>query len=78
MDKPLTLQIEETKKAIVNTINNSNLHLFVLDAILKDIYNELHILYKNRLLKRKWNTKNCKSTKNLPFNLKVLFYGGEN
>lgn len=48
MEKPLTLKIEETKQAIVTAINNSNLHPFILDTILKDIYNEIHVLCANQ------------------------------
>ena len=39
MDKPLSVKIEETKSALVNTINNSQLHPYILDSIVKDIYN---------------------------------------
>lgn len=44
MDKPITVQIEETRQTIIDTINNSKLHPFILDTILKDIYNEVHLL----------------------------------
>lgn len=45
MDKPITVQIEETRQTIIDTINNSKLHPFILDTILKDIYNEVHLLF---------------------------------
>ena len=48
MDKPLSLKIEETKTTIVNAINNSQLHPYILDSIIKDIYNEIHILCMNQ------------------------------
>ena len=48
MDKPLSLKIEETKSALVNAINNSQLHPYILDSIVKDIYNEIHILCMNQ------------------------------
>ena len=48
MDKPLSLKIEETKSALVNAINNSQLHPYILDSIIKDIYNEIHILCMNQ------------------------------
>lgn len=48
MDKPLSLKIEETKSALVNAINSSQLHPYILDSIVKDIYNEIHILYMNQ------------------------------
>lgn len=48
-NKPITITIKETKEAIVAAINNSNLHPFILDSIMKDIYNEIHILYMNQI-----------------------------
>lgn len=48
MDKPITLQIAETKQAIIDAINDSKLHPFILHTILKDIYNEMHLLYLNQ------------------------------
>jgi hypothetical protein len=48
MDKPLSLRIEETKQTLVNTINSSQLHPYILDSIVKDLYNEIHILYMNQ------------------------------
>jgi len=48
MDKPLSLRIEETKQTFINAINNSQLHPYILDSIVKDIYNEIHILYVNQ------------------------------
>lgn len=53
MEKPLTIQIEETKQTIVDAINNSKLHPFILDSILKDIYNEIHVLYMNQISQEK-------------------------
>lgn len=43
MEKPITMVIDEFKKEIVTSINKSQLPLFVLDYIMKDIYNEIHI-----------------------------------
>lgn len=48
MDKPLSLRIEETKQTLINTINSSQLHPYILDSIVKDIYNEIHILCVNQ------------------------------
>lgn len=45
MDKPLTLCIEDVKNELVNVINNSNLHPFILDTIVGNIYNEVHMAY---------------------------------
>lgn len=47
MNKPLTVQIEETKQNLVNVINNSGLHPYILDNILKGLYDEMHILLTN-------------------------------
>lgn len=44
MDKPLTLIVDDCKKDITKIINESNLPLWVLDYIVKDIYNEIHFL----------------------------------
>jgi len=48
MEKTLNVQVDELKKSMVNAINNSNLHLFVIDAVLKELYNEVHTLYINQ------------------------------
>ena len=44
MNKPITMQIKEFKEKIVQDINMSNLPPFVLDVVLRDLYNEIHIL----------------------------------
>lgn len=43
IEKPITMVIDEFKKDVVSLVNNSNLPLFALDYIIKDIYNEIHI-----------------------------------
>lgn len=43
--KPITIVIEELKKDIVDDINKSQLHPFIVDSIMKDIYNEIHLSY---------------------------------
>lgn len=48
MDKALTIKIEETKKALVGVINNSGLHSYILDTIVRDIHNEIHALYQRQ------------------------------
>ena len=45
MNKPLTLHIEDVKNELVKVVNNSNLHPFILDAIVGNIYNEVHMAY---------------------------------
>lgn len=49
MDKPLSLRIEEVKKELVNVINSSQLHSYILDTIIKDIYQEVHLMYQKQL-----------------------------
>lgn len=49
MDKPLTLKIEDTKNALVQIINESNLHPYILDSIVGNIYNEVHMLYMQQM-----------------------------
>lgn len=44
MNKPLSMIIKETKMALAKTCNDSNLSPVILDMILRDIYNEIHIL----------------------------------
>lgn len=41
MDKPISVQINEAKNKIVNTINELNLHPSILLPIMKDIYSEV-------------------------------------
>lgn len=45
VEKPITMVIEETKQGLIDVINNSNLHLFILDSIMKELHNEIHISY---------------------------------
>lgn len=49
MNKPLTLHIEDVKNELVKVINNSNLHPFILDAIVGNIYNEVHMMYMQQM-----------------------------
>lgn len=49
MEKTLTIQIEEFKAKLVDTINTANLHPYILDSIVGNIYNEVHILYQNQV-----------------------------
>lgn len=46
MEKPITLQVDEFKKNIIDVINNSNLPAIILDFILKDVYTEIHSAYQ--------------------------------
>ena len=51
MEKPLGIRIEELKKQLADVINSSNLHPYILDNILKDIYQEVHMVYQSQLSK---------------------------
>ena len=58
MEKPITIQIEDTRQAIIDVVNNSNLHPFILDTILQGIYNEIHMLYRNQVSQEKMEYRN--------------------
>ena len=48
MEKPITLQIEEFKKTIAESIQSSNLPAFLLDYIFRDFYSEIHLLNQSQ------------------------------
>lgn len=39
MEKPISLKLRDFKNDAVNLVNNSGLPLFIIEPILKDIYN---------------------------------------
>lgn len=43
-DKPLSLVIKDFKLNLENIINNSSLPMYLVEPILKDIYNQVFIL----------------------------------
>ena len=45
MDKPIGIKIEETKKIIADTLNESKLHPSIMDSIMRELYEEVHSLY---------------------------------
>lgn len=49
MNKPANLLVEETKENIVKTINESGLPPFLVEPILKDLYNQINILKQQEL-----------------------------
>lgn len=53
MNKPLTIKIEDTKNALVQIINESNLHPYILDSIVGNIYNEVHMVYMQQMQQEK-------------------------
>lgn len=58
MDKPITIQIEEIKDNLTNILNNSNLPLFVIRYILKDLYSEVCNLYNQQVINDKTEYQN--------------------
>lgn len=49
MNKPITLIIQETKTNFYNILNNTPLPPCVLELIVKDMLNEIHVLSKKQL-----------------------------
>ena len=41
MNKPTSLIVQECKQDLVNTLNNSGLPAFILEPIIKDIYQQI-------------------------------------
>ena len=58
MNKPANLIIEETKEKIVKVINESGLPPFLLEPILKNLYNQISILKQQELEKSKQEYEN--------------------
>jgi len=44
MEKPITMKIEEAKENIVQVINDSNLPMWIVRDIIKDIYEQANRL----------------------------------
>lgn len=51
MQKPISLIIEETKRSLAQIINDSELPIYVLLPMLKDLYAEAQQLYAQVALK---------------------------
>lgn len=49
MNKPFTLQVQETEEQLVKTLNNSNLPAYVLKNILKELYQQVEQLELNEI-----------------------------
>lgn len=47
--KPMTVARHEFIKALTDTINNSQLPAFVIEAVLKDVYNDIRIISQRQL-----------------------------
>lgn len=43
MEKPISLKLKEFKNAAVSLVNNSGLPLFIVEPILKDVYNAVQV-----------------------------------
>lgn len=59
MQKPISLIIEETKKNLAQVINDSELPIYVLLPMLKDLYAEAQSLYSQFALKEQQEYKNA-------------------
>jgi hypothetical protein len=66
MEKPITMIMEDTKDAIISTINNSKLPAFILENIIKDIYMEINqmTIQQAKLDKEKYEEAMSKEKKN--------------
>jgi hypothetical protein len=66
MEKPITMIMEDTKDAIISTINNSKLPAFILENIIKDIYMEINqmAIQQAKLDKEKYEEAMSKEKKN--------------
>lgn len=58
MTKPANLIIEETKENLVKVINESGLPPFLLEPVLKDLYNQVSILKQQELEKNRQEYEN--------------------
>ena len=58
MTKPANLIIEETKENLVKVINESGLPPFLLEPVLKDLYNQISILKQQELERSKQEYEN--------------------
>lgn len=49
MNKPLTIVADEFQRDLINSINSYSLPMFVVESILKEIINEVHIAAAKQL-----------------------------
>lgn len=49
IEKPTIMIIEESKQMLIDTINKITLPMFLLEPIVKDIYNEISLQARNEL-----------------------------
>ena len=55
MNKPADLIVEETKEKLAKVINESGLPPFLLEPLIKDLYNQISFLKQKELEKSKNN-----------------------
>lgn len=49
MDKPLSIMIQETRTKLVDVCNDSKLPTCILEPIIKDLFNDVHMLAEEQL-----------------------------
>lgn len=49
MEKPISLIIDETRRSLISICNNSGLPTFILEPMVKDIYQEIKLLANEQL-----------------------------
>lgn len=62
MDKPLSVRINEAKQNIVDCINEQHLHVSILEPIVKEIYEQVHMLAQQQyeVEKKQWEEDSLK------------------
>lgn len=53
VNKPVNLMLEETKEKLSKIINESGLPVFIVELIIRDIYNQVSFLKQKELEKSK-------------------------
>lgn len=48
MNKPMSMVREEFKQDLIDLVNNSGLHLFIVEPILQEILTEVRVTAKNQ------------------------------
>lgn len=49
MEKPLVIRVQETETKIINIVNESGLHSYILKNILEKIFNQLNEIELNEI-----------------------------
>lgn len=53
MEKPITLQVNDTKNAIISILNESNLHPILMEQIMNEIHTEVTNVLNHTIQKEK-------------------------